>query len=88
MSRTGYPWAGCSPAEPASVSPDVFIGGRQVLNEAKILSLYGAGGEGRTLMPSEGRGILSPVRLPVPPLQPGMRSAALTRKSQGITCRG
>jgi hypothetical protein len=30
----------------------------------------GAGGGGRTLMPSEGRGILSPVRLPVPPLQP------------------
>ena len=29
----------------------------------------GAGGGGRTLMTSEGRGILSPVRLPVPPLQ-------------------
>ena len=29
----------------------------------------GAGGGGRTHMPSEGRGILSPVRLPVPPLQ-------------------
>src|SRR5260370_1359125 len=24
MSRTGYPLAGCSPAEPASVSPDAF----------------------------------------------------------------
>ena len=31
----------------------------------------GAGGGGRTLMTSEGRGILSPVRLPVPPLQQG-----------------
>ncbi len=30
---------------------------------------FGAGGGGRTHMPSEGRGILSPVRLPVPPLQ-------------------
>ena len=33
--------------------------------------LPGAGGGGRTHMTSEGRGILSPVRLPVPPLQPG-----------------
>ncbi len=32
--------------------------------------LAGAGGGGRTHMTSEGRGILSPVRLPVPPLQP------------------
>ena len=32
--------------------------------------LFGAGGGGRTHMTSEGRGILSPVRLPVPPLQP------------------
>src|SRR6185437_4671385 len=31
----------------------------------------GAGGGGRTHMTSEGRGILSPVRLPVPPLQRG-----------------
>ena len=30
----------------------------------------GAGGGGRTLIPSERCGILSPVRLPVPPLQP------------------
>src|SRR5271155_961969 len=29
----------------------------------------GAGGGSRTLIPSEGCGILSPVRLPVPPLQ-------------------
>src|SRR5690242_16847691 len=35
---------------------------------AKRLGI-GAGGGGRTHMPSEGRGILSPVRLPVPPLQ-------------------
>ena len=35
----------------------------------RALRQLGAGGEGRTLMPSEGRGILSPVRLPVPPLQ-------------------
>ena len=32
----------------------------------------GAGGGGRTHMFSEERGILSPVRLPVPPLQLGM----------------
>src|SRR5579883_1481070 len=31
--------------------------------------MTGAGGGGRTHMTSEGRGILSPVRLPVPPLQ-------------------
>ena len=37
--------------------------------EVPRLEFVGAGGEGRTLMPSEGRGILSPVRLPVPPLQ-------------------
>ncbi len=37
----------------------------------KALCFVGAGGGGRTLMPSEGRGILSPVRLPVPPLQRG-----------------
>ena len=37
---------------------------------AVISMIYvGAGGGGRTHMPSEGRGILSPVRLPVPPLQ-------------------
>ena len=33
------------------------------------IGIIGAGGGGRTLMTSEGRGILSPVRLPVPPLQ-------------------
>lgn len=39
-------------------------------NKSLVNSNYcGAGGGGRTLMPSEGRGILSPVRLPVPPLQ-------------------
>ena len=38
----------------------------------------GAGGGGRTLMPSEGRGILSPVRLPVPPLQQGFDSFEFT----------
>jgi hypothetical protein len=37
----------------------------------------GAGGGGRTLMPSEGRGILSPVRLPVPPLQQVFGSLSL-----------
>src|SRR5690349_24539551 len=35
----------------------------------KSPEISGAGGGGRTHMPSEGRGILSPVRLPVPPLQ-------------------
>ena len=42
--------------------------GRRNMDTAKLLT-DGAGGGGRTLMPSEGRGILSPVRLPVPPLQ-------------------
>ncbi len=32
-------------------------------------SIFGAGGGGRTHMLSEERGILSPVRLPIPPLQ-------------------
>jgi hypothetical protein len=35
----------------------------------KLLILGGAGGGGRTLMRIESRGILSPVRLPIPPLQ-------------------
>src|ERR1700733_3794652 len=35
----------------------------------RFMDFVGAGGEGRTLIPSEGCGILSPVRLPVPPLQ-------------------
>ena len=38
---------------------------------------FGAGGGGRTHMPSEGRGILSPVRLPVPPLRPIARKPLL-----------
>src|SRR6516225_4984142 len=38
----------------------------------------GAGGGGRTHMPSEGRGILSPVRLPVPPLQQVVGSFEVT----------
>jgi hypothetical protein len=44
----------------------------KTLNSRKELSVrfHGAGGGGRTHMTSEGRGILSPVRLPVPPLQP------------------
>ena len=41
----------------------------------------GAGGGGRTHMPSEGRGILSPVRLPVPPLQQVYDSFELTMLS-------
>ncbi len=44
------------------------IFGLQVL---LLQEIAGAGGGGRTLMTSEGRGILSPVRLPVPPLQLG-----------------
>jgi hypothetical protein len=37
--------------------------------------VFGAGGGGRTHMISEDRGILSPVRLPVPPLQRAKRWA-------------
>ena len=40
----------------------------------------GAGGGGRTHMPSEGRGILSPVRLPVPPLRQRVGSFEFTLK--------
>ena len=47
-------------------------------NAAKVL-IAGAGGGGRTLMASEGRGILSPVRLPVPPLQQVLSSLELTK---------
>src|SRR5262245_28557893 len=43
-----------------------------------IFNLWdGAGGGGRTHTPSEGRWILSPVRLPVPPLRPGGCAAKL-----------
>jgi hypothetical protein len=42
----------------------------------------GAGGGGRTHMFSEERGILSPVRLPVPPLQPeGETTPSITIES-------
>ncbi len=41
--------------------------GRLIMESQKT---DGAGGGGRTLIPSERCGILSPVRLPVPPLQP------------------
>src|SRR5258708_24278182 len=42
---------------------------------SRCREILGAGGGGRTLMTSEGRGILSPVRLPVPPLQRGGKFA-------------
>src|SRR6516225_2019133 len=48
----------------------------------------GAGGGGRTLMPSEGRGILSPVRLPVPPLQQVVGSFEVTTHSRFPYCNG
>ena len=43
------------------------------------VEIIGAGGGGRTLMTSEGRGILSPVRLPVPPLQQVLASLEFIR---------
>jgi integrase len=44
--------------------------GKTAADELSQIVYYdGAGGGGRTHMTSEGRGILSPVRLPVPPLQ-------------------
>ena len=42
----------------------------QGIQETQHFRNIGAGGGGRTLIPSEGCGILSPVRLPVPPLRP------------------
>ena len=51
---------------------------------------YGAGGRSRTDTPSEGRGILSPVRLPVPPLR-HTRTAnsveASVRQLQSSNCK-
>ncbi len=40
----------------------------------------GAGGGGRTHMLSEERGILSPVRLPIPPLQPNCVLTSITER--------
>ena len=48
----------------------------------------GAGGGGRTHMPSEGRGILSPVRLPVPPLQQLYGSFEFTPRFRNAHCSG
>ena len=42
---------------------------KQLENSGSSPRCHGAGGGGRTHMLSEERGILSPVRLPVPPLQ-------------------
>ncbi len=39
-------------------------------------------------MPSEGRGILSPVRLPVPPLQQPFGSFEFTLASRHLHCSG
>src|SRR5579872_3791254 len=51
--------------------------------QPKSVILNGAGGGGRTHMTSEGRGILSPVRLPVPPLQQvELRQQVITNSSQ------
>src|SRR5215813_8783472 len=46
----------------------------------------GAGGGGRTHMTSEGRGILSPVRLPVPPLRQLAGSFEFTPTSLELYC--
>src|ERR1019366_2768854 len=48
----------------------------------------GAGGGGRTLIPSEGCGILSPVRLPVPPLRQRYDSFEFTLKLLQAHCSG
>src|SRR5271168_3450802 len=48
----------------------------------------GAGGGSRTLIPSEGCGILSPVRLPVPPLQQVYDSLEFTSHSGHAHCNG
>ena len=77
--------AGSAPAVPRLVRQSAGTNPAFPSNLSKIDGLPGAGGGGRTLMLSEERGILSPVRLPVPPLQQLDGSYEFTNTRAGRT---
>src|ERR1022692_4801926 len=88
-------WSDCdneSGFRPASCGPlfEYPTGRRQIFatQAAAPGANCGAGGGGRTLIPSEGCGILSPVRLPVPPLRQSSDSFEFTSKLLQAHCSG